>query len=405
MIGEHEDASALAMGLEGWDSFEPMAGGKGGVSRAQRAGRPYVVKTYTGTAAVTGAVRERAALTALGGAAGTPRLLAVFEEPAGIVMDHLDGSTSVADLLLGTDPRSATEALVCWGEALAHLHTAGTTEVRTAFEDELGRSAPDLPARTLASDFDRAAERYAVVLAELNLGPHYEALEELRGLPASLASETHEVLSPADTCPDNNVIVGDAVVLIDFEHAEIRHRAWDVAYLLAPWPSCWCAWLLPDDTAAAAVAGYRRLAGVDDDGGFDLDLATATVGWQAMTPGWFIEGALASDDRTDPPTRPSRRAFVLHRLAARVTQHHRPRPRRHGLGARRGATNTLGRRHPGAGPRVPLRAVAPGTRRVGARPSTAAATAHHTDRPGDLYQTGPPCERGRTESRAEPLGT
>ncbi len=304
------------MGFDGWDSFEPMAGGKGGVSRARRAGRSYVVKTYAGTAAMAGAVRERAALIALRGAAGTPRLLAVCEEPPGVVMDHLDGSTSVADLLLGTEPQSATGALVRWGEALAHLHTAATTEVRTAFEDELGRSASALPARTLTGDFDRAAERYAVVLAELGLGPHHVALEELRGLPASLSSESHEVLSPADTCPDNNVIIGDAVVLLDFEHAELRHRAWDVAYLLAPWPSCWCAWLLPDDTAAAAVAGYRRVAGIDDDTGFSLDLATATLGWQAMTPGWFLEGALASDDRTDPPTRPSRRAFVLHRLAA-----------------------------------------------------------------------------------------
>lgn len=317
MTSELAATSASAMGLAGWDSFEPMTGGKGGVFRARKGGRTYVVKTYAGASAMEGSARERAALSALGGAVGTPRLLGVCGEPPALVMDQLDGTASVADLLLGTDPQPATEALVRWGEALAHLHTAGVGEVRLAFEDELGRSAPSLPARALARDFDRAAERYVSVLAKLGLGPHDLALDELRGLPASLSSEGHEVLSPADTCPDNNVLVGDAVVLLDFEHAELRHLAWDVAYLLAPWPSCWCAWLLPDRTVAAAVSGYRRVAGVgDDDSAFDLDLAVATLGWQAMTPGWFIDGALASDDRTDPPTRPSRRAFVLHRLAA-----------------------------------------------------------------------------------------
>jgi len=49
---------------------------------------------------------------------------------------------------------------------------------------------------------------------------------------------------------------------------------------------------------------------------FAADLELATLGWQAMTPAWFIVGALASDDRAAGPKRPSRRAFVLHRLAA-----------------------------------------------------------------------------------------
>jgi hypothetical protein len=35
-----------------------------------------------------------------------------------------------------------------------------------------------------------------------------------------------------------------------------------------------------------------------------------------MAPAWFIAGALASDDSEAAPRRPSRRAFVLHRLSA-----------------------------------------------------------------------------------------
>jgi hypothetical protein len=53
-----------------------------------------------------------------------------------------------------------------------------------------------------------------------------------------------------------------------------------------------------------------------DAPGFDADLALATLGWQAMTPAWFLAGALESDDRDRGSRGPTRRAFVLHRLAA-----------------------------------------------------------------------------------------
>lgn len=261
--------------------------------------------------------RERAALAARAGAAGTPRLLAESEHPPVVVMEHLDGSGSLADLLLGTQPGPAVDALLLWAEALAHLHAAGTPRTRSAFETELSDRAPDLAPRALTADFATAADRYSLVLSELGLARHGQAIEELRTLPELLSDDRDHVLSPADACPDNNIGTDDSVVLIDFEHAEIRHRAWDVAYLQAPWPSCWCAWLLPDEVSAAAVDRYCETAGLDpSDSRFRRDLAVATLGWRAMTPAWFLPGAMDSSDSHDPPWRPSRRAFVLHRLAA-----------------------------------------------------------------------------------------
>ena len=59
-------------------------------------------------------------------------------------------------------------------------------------------------------------------------------------------------LTPSDACPDNNVLRGGDLVLVDFEGAQVRHVAWDVAYLRVPWPSCWCSWRLPEDLAARA---------------------------------------------------------------------------------------------------------------------------------------------------------
>lgn len=316
MDEELRRATARAMGYESWDEVAPLAGGRGGAYLASKDGVARVVKVHRADDPYRGR-RERAALLALDGAAGTPSLLAESDDPAFVVMSVVDGEGSVADALLGTDAGVARTAVVRWAEALAAVHAAGSADVRTAFADALADRAPELPARSLADDFASAAELYATALDDLGLPPHTRALDELRSLPAGLADDDHEVLSPADTCPDNNVVGADGVRLIDFEHAELRHRAWDVAYLLAPWPSCWCAWTLPREVAQAGVAAYCTAAG-DAVRPQQLvrDLEVATLGWQAMTPAWFIAGALEDDDAGAGPRRPARRAFVLHRLDA-----------------------------------------------------------------------------------------
>lgn len=309
-------SSARLMGFDDWESFEPLDGGKGGASLAWKDSRAYVVKTYPTDDGTAGA-RERAALRALDGAAGAPGLLAESDDPPCVVMVHLDGTGSLADALLGTDGPLARQALLAWAEALATLHAVGTPSTRATFTEALAQRSPMLRARSLADDFAAAAEMYAEKLAELGLPPHEQALDELRALPSRLDDPRHEVLSPADTCPDNNVITPERMHLIDFEHAELRHRAWDVAYLRAPWPSCWCAWRIPEDAGEAAIAAYRETAsGTASQPEFLADVEVATLGWQAMTPAWFLGGALAGDDRDVAPRRPSRRAFVLHRLAA-----------------------------------------------------------------------------------------
>lgn len=315
MDDDDDATSARLLGFEGWDRVERLPGGRGGAGVAWKDGRAHVVKRYSTDGA--GGARERAALSALDGATGTPRLLAEADDPPSLVMTFIPGEGSLADALLGSDPGVASHALLRWAEALGALHAAGTDDLREAFVLALAERAPGLAPRTLAGDFEAAAQRYGSVLEQLGLPPHSQALDDLRALPAALGDVRREVLSPADTCPDNNVLGADRVHLIDFEHAELRHPAWDVAYLLAPWPSCWCAWLLPDEVAAAAVARYRESAApfaADPDFLAHLDLAT--LGWQAMTPAWFLEGALGSDDHETASRRPSRRAFVLHRLAA-----------------------------------------------------------------------------------------
>ena len=82
----------------------------------------------------------------------------------------------------------------------------------------------------------------------------------MAALAAGLADPEHHALSPADACPDNNLLLADGCRLIDFEWAEVRHPAWDAAYLAVPWPTCWCSWRIPDATAARALDAYRGAA-------------------------------------------------------------------------------------------------------------------------------------------------
>ena len=310
------DASALALGFDRWDRREPLDGGQGRTCVVRKHRRSYVLKSYEASGWGARGIRERAALTALDGAAGAPRVLAEGDDPPYVVMTHLEGTGSLADSLLGADPRRAGDHLLRWAEALAALHTAGTPGTRAAFRTALAERSPDLSPHALPGDFEAAADRYVVLLEELGLPAHDAALDELRALPSRLDDPHHEVLSPADTCPDNNLLGAGSMRLIDFEHAELRHAAWDVAYLRAPWPSCWCAWRLPDQVAEAALRRYCDARGdrVAPDGFLD-DVELATLGWRILTPAWFIRGALDTDDRDLAPRRPSRRAFVLHRLA------------------------------------------------------------------------------------------
>src|SRR3546814_15672777 len=71
-------------------------------------------------------------------------------------------------------------------------------------------------------------------------------VDELAGLLLEVATplerEERWVVTPGDTCPDNNLLPDGVAHLMDFEFAEVRHPAWDAAYLTLPWQTCWFAW-------------------------------------------------------------------------------------------------------------------------------------------------------------------
>jgi hypothetical protein len=285
-----------------------------------------IVKRYA--AAGEGWVRECAALSALPPGLRVPHLVAAAPDPPVLVTEDLGAGASVADALLGDDPHVAETALHEWAAALADLHAAtrGSREAFRAALAERSGAAP-MPASRVSSYLDDAVRVLDGECPALGVRVPPEAFDELHGLGKRLGGAGLAALTPADACPDNNVRTTDGLVLVDFEGAQWRHLAWDVAYLLVPWPTCWCAWRMPDDVAERAVQAYVQAAAgrIPEvaEAAFRADVEAAVVGWALITTTWFIGNALGSDPPLHPPRpTPSRRAMILHRLdrAARSEQ-------------------------------------------------------------------------------------
>jgi hypothetical protein len=235
-------------------------------------------------------------------------------------MSDLGTGTSVADALLGRDPAAAADAVVAWATAIAVLHRA-TAGSREAFRDALDARAGDLPVAesVVPADLETAAGIVTRHSAEIGVDIPAGALEELRALGTRLGGDgPAAALTPADACPDNNVRTGDGLALIDFEGAQWRHVAWDAAYLIVPWPSCWCSWRIPADVVARAIDAYRAASGVPGVGSveFARDVDAAAVGWAFVSASWFLPRALLEDPPPTNPEKPapSHRAVILHRL-------------------------------------------------------------------------------------------
>jgi hypothetical protein len=280
---------------------------------------PLIVKAFA--SAGEGCPREAAGLSVLGGHGLGPRLVAVSDREPVVVMTDLGQGPSLADRLLADDAAAAGSATLDWAAAIAGVHRA-TRGKRDEFREALDRRAGELPIATHTMPV-ALADAAAVIdarCASLGVAVPSGAMDALRSLAERLPDTEHAALSPTDACPDNNVAVGDRLVLVDFEGAEFRHIAWDVAYLSVPWPSCWCSWLLPDDVASRAREHYRAIQAdalpyVATDR-FLRDVDAAAAGWAFVSTSSLLAQALADDpaptDRRQ--VRPTRRAMILHRL-------------------------------------------------------------------------------------------
>jgi hypothetical protein len=245
-----------------------------------------------------GGVREAAALEVC----GAIDLIGVSTTPPVIVMGDLGQGSSVADALLGDDPALARDLVLAWTAAMTSLR-AEPTLFEAALVSHAERLGVDVPVvDSMPGWLAIAADRLVAQLPAIGVTPGSPALEELRGLESAFVTAQRS-LTPSDACPDNNLRTPDGLVLLDFEGAQVRHVAWDAAYLLVPWPTCWCSWQLPAELAEEGLAAY----GADRH-----DVELAALGWSLISTGIFLSRALEADHGF--PGGPTRRAMLQHRL-------------------------------------------------------------------------------------------
>jgi Ser/Thr protein kinase RdoA (MazF antagonist) len=237
-------------------------------------------------AASHGIAVEQAGLEHLAAMPGAPvpALLGGDGDLAVIVLEDLAVERTMAGSLLGDDPERAWADVVALGAALGAVHgwSIGRADAFAALRAAHGVARPE---RTWWGDVFRAERTpFLDALDRLRLGGTTTAsvLEgEFDALDTALAGGRWRGFVHGDPCPDNAVVAG-RVRLLDLERCSPGSIALDAAYLLAPFPSCWCFGRVPQDLAGAALAAHRRALadhGIVLGEGWDVAVAAALGAW------------------------------------------------------------------------------------------------------------------------------
>ncbi len=248
-----------------------------------------------------------------------PRLLA-HDPVAGVaVLTDLGRHRSLADLLLGSAPDPARVGVVAWADALGSL---AAWSVGRRSDYDATRASLGLPPTA-----DRLAERLATSvriglanLCELACTvPGGRAQAEVDDAVRVLGVGPLTVFSPADACPDNNLVTPDGLRLLDYESAGFHSAFLDVVYCRMPFPSCWCAFQLPADLAAEAERTYRALLAAAvpeaaDDHTWELGLLRAEAVWVLSQASWLLPQAQDDNETMGGSLGgPRRRTLLVHR--------------------------------------------------------------------------------------------
>ena len=210
-----------------------------------------------------------------------PRLLGADPDVGILLMEDLGRGASLADSLLGTERARAEADLIAYARALGALH-AWSIGRSGELADLRARYAPRAAMRP---EWMGAIEvgQAAFLSVAATLGLVIDGVrEEIDGLEAMLSGTGYLGLVHGDACPDNVRIVGGGCRIFDFEASGWGPIVLDAAYLLAPFPSCWCFAPLPAEAAAPAVAAYRarvETAGIRLGADWDAATAAAQIGW------------------------------------------------------------------------------------------------------------------------------
>jgi Ser/Thr protein kinase RdoA (MazF antagonist) len=243
-----------------------------------------------------------------------PRLLGADARAGILLMEDLGEGPSLADSLL-TGGRARIEAgLIAYAQALGSLHAWSMSRAG----EPAARPPAAVPPTGWLDAIQRGTQPFLAVVAALGLAADGVA-EEIDQLRALLSGSRYPGLVHGDACPDNVRLIDGACRMIDFETAGWGPVAFDAAYLIAPFPSCWCFARLPAAVAGPAVAAYRsRLGAAGIELGPDWEqLTTAAVAGLIVARGPGLAAALDADSEWGTTTMRPRLLVWLSNLAAR----------------------------------------------------------------------------------------
>lgn len=201
---------------------------------------------------------------------------------------------SLADRLTEGDPEAATQALFAYARSLGELHraTQGQEMHWKALRSERGQKTTGA-----AGEFQREVEKFGTICKQHEIALPEEFAVELARIGSAVDNPgDYLVFSPTDCCPDNHYLRGDRVIFFDCEGARMRHALLDAAYLLAPFPTCWCMSRLPEGLPERLLAAYREHFPGGDD--FDEQLTLVLAGWVMLTLTWGWAGSWEEKDDT-----------------------------------------------------------------------------------------------------------
>ncbi|MET8772945.1 hypothetical protein [Streptomyces sp. NPDC004658] len=307
-----------AGGLLGTELSDPVdLGGssRSSVLRCRTAeGGTVIVKAFgRGPDALRSFTSEAAALSLGSG----PALLGVDPDTPLLVMEDLGAAPTLADVLLGDDPKAAADGLLAWAGALGRLGT-GSVAGRAEFTRLAARFDQGVPSGPDDPWIERCAAEFPVLLARSGVAVPPDLAGELARI-GTLGGDRYPAFTPGDTCPDNTLLTQDGLRLIDFESATFQSVFLTAAYCRMPFSTCWCVFRLPADLAQQVERTYRtEVVAVYPELAED---AVWEAGLRRAVALWTVHGTVhllphAGEDRPMHPTRrpvPTVRRLLRHR--------------------------------------------------------------------------------------------
>lgn len=232
----------------------------------------------------------------------SPRFLGGDRDVGVFVMDDLGRRESLLTRLMGDNPAAAEQALLWHAEALGRLHadTMGQQDGYHRIRDALGPRVVQSDAQAwcdlgTARDALHAGFRTIGVVPAPGFDGEYRHLTHAIVDPGPFAAYTH-----CDPCPDNNLIVGERIQLLDFERSGYHHALLDAVYGRLCFPSCGYANRLPARLALRMEAAYRAqivetCPQAADDVRFGQEIVHACVYWIISNGNWLLASAYKDD--------------------------------------------------------------------------------------------------------------